>query len=94
MILCAAIKTTFTRDDEKVTVVIPGHRHVEVWGLMADLRIPREREEVEGFIDHEGNFLDRYDAFEHAVMCGQVSRTTLDHKEERFEVQLYSEDIY
>lgn len=94
MILCAAIKTIFARDGEKITVVIPGCRHVDVWQLMVELRISREREEVEGFIDHEGNFLDRYDAFEHAVMCGQVSRTTLEHKESHFELQLYSEDIY
>ncbi len=94
MILCAAIKATFTRDGETLTVVVPGCRHADIWELMADLRFPRDREEIEGFLDRNGKFLDRNEAFIHAVKCGQISATTLEHKENHFETGLYSEDLW
>lgn len=96
MILCAAIKVTFQRNSEPVTAVIPGYRHGNVWELMSTLGLPpkSEREDVEGFIDHQGTFLDRREAFEHARMCGQLSDTTLTYKQEKGEGELYSEDLY
>lgn len=94
MILCAAIQITFTRAGKLVEAVVPGYRHGNVWELMATLGVPAERQEVEGFIDHHGNFLDRYEAFDHALQCGQLSDTTLTSKCERRERQLYSEDLY
>lgn len=94
MILCAAIKTTFARDGETVTVIIPGCRHADIWQLMAELKIPRDREEIEGFLDRKGEFLDRHEAFIHAVKCGQISATTLEHKENHLETELFSEDLW
>ena len=94
MILCAAIRVTVPRRTGTEDIVMAGHRHMDVHYLLSTLKIEIIGDLVEGFIDHEGNFLDRYDAFEHAVNCGQISRTTLDHKEAHFEVQLFSEDLY
>ena len=94
MILCAAIKVKVQRRIGDEIIVMAGHRHMDIHYLLSTLKVPMIGDPVEGFIDHEGNFLDRYDAFEHAVNCGQISRTTLDHKETHFEVQLYSEDLY
>lgn len=94
MILCAAIHVTFTRSGKEVETIIPGFRHSSCWELMAALGVPTERKETEGFIDHNGQFLDRYDAYERALMCGQISETTLVSKRERRERALYSEDIY
>ena len=91
MILFSAIKVTVNGNKS----VVPGYRHSDCYELLSKLHVVYFAGDVtEGFIDNKGNFLDRYDAFEHAVNCGQLSRTTLDHKEAHFEVQLYSEDLY
>lgn len=94
MIICAAIHITFTRAGKMVEAVVPGHRHSDCWELMSTLGVPTDRVEVEGFIDHRGAFLDRYEAFTHAVSCGQLSDTTCVAKAERRETALYSEDLY
>lgn len=44
-----------------------------------------DQQEVEGFIDHHGNFLDRYETYDHALQCGQLSDTTPTSKCERRE---------
>lgn len=41
-----------------------------------------------------GAFLDRLDAFEHALQCGQLSDTTRTEKASRQERVLFSEDLY
>lgn len=94
MIITAAIQIKFNRNGQTVEAVIPGWRHSSCWELMATLQVPNDREEVEGFIDHTGAFLDRYDAFDHALMCGQLSDTTRTAKQEKRERQLFSEDLY
>lgn len=94
MILCAAIEVTFQRDGRTVSAVVPGYRHADCWKLMATLGVPGDRQEVEGFITHRGDFLDRYDAYNHALRCGQLSDTTQTAKAEKLERALYSEDIY
>lgn len=92
MIICAAIKITV---DGNKTVVVPGYRHPDCYELLSELYAAYSRDNlVEGFIDNSGNFLDRFEAFSHAVSCGQLSSTTLEQKYERCEVQLYSEDLY
>lgn len=91
MIICAAIKITFQRGRQTVTAVVPGHRHSDCWELMVALGVPTEREEKEGFIDHRGDFLDRYEALKHAIQCGQLSETT---RETKTGSVLYSEDLY
>lgn len=94
MIICAAIKITFQRAGKTLTAVIPGYRHSNCWELISAFGIPAEREEVEGFMTSQGAFLDRYDAFNHAMRCGQLSDTTRTAKAEKGERLLYSEDIY
>ena len=94
MIICAAIAVTFQRNGKTIETVIPGHRHGSCWELMATLGVPTDRQETEGFLNHKGEFLDRSDAYDHALMCGQLSDTTLTSKQERRERILYSEDLY
>ena len=95
MIICAAIQVIFrSRVGNEKTVIVPGWRHSSCWELMADLGVPADRQEVEGFLDHKGAFLDRLEAFEHALQCGQLSDTTRTQKAERRERALYSEDLY
>ena len=94
MIICAAIRIRFVRDNTPVDAVIPGLRHADCWELMATLHVPKEREGEEGFINNKGVFLNRYEAYEHALACGQLSDTTLTAKEEKGERGLFSEDLY
>jgi len=94
MIICAAIQVQFERNGRKVETVIHGLRHANCWETMAALGIPGEHTEVEGFIDDKDRFLDRYDAFAHALECGQLPVTVRTHKAEQRETQLYSEDLY
>lgn len=95
MIICAAIKVPFERGGRPVETVIHGLRHANCWELMADMGIQANRTEVvEGFIDSQNRFLDRYDAFNHALICGQLPATVRACKAERGERQLYSEDLY
>lgn len=95
MIICAAIKIQFQHNQyQTIEAVIPGLRHSDCRDLMSTLAVPLHRQETDGFITHTGAFLDRYDAFEHALMCGQLSDTTRVVKAEQGERQLYSEDLY
>ena len=94
MIICAAIQVQFERNGRKVETVIHGLRHANCWETMATLGIPVQHTEEEGFVDHENRFLNRYDAFAHALECGQLPATVRTHKAEQRETQLYSEDLY
>ena len=94
MIICAAVKIQYQKNGQTVEAVVPGLRHGDARDLMATLGVPIHREEVDGFITHTGAFLDRYDAFDHALMCGQLSDTTRAAKAAQGERQLYSEDLY
>lgn len=95
MVICAAIQVTFRgKSNIEKTVVIPGWRHSSYWELMSPLGVPADRQEVEGFLTHTGDFLDRYEAFAHALMCGQLSDTTRAYKASQGERQLFSEDLY
>lgn len=94
MIICAAIQVQFERDGRNVETVIQGLRHANCWETMAALGVPAQHTEVEGFIDHENRFWDRYDAFIHALECGQIPVAVRTHKAENREIQLYSEDLY
>lgn len=44
MILCAAIKARFLRNDRPVDVVIPGLRHGNCSDLMSNLLVPLQRD--------------------------------------------------
>lgn len=94
MLICAAVKIRFERNGRIIETVVPGRRHSDCRDLMADLAVPLQRQEEDGFITHTGEFLDRYDAFDHAAQCGQLSDTTRTLKLEQGEWKLYSEDLY
>lgn len=94
MIICSAVKVKTERNGTTVEAVVPGIRHADCWNLLAILGHPMARQEAaEGFLDHCGTFMNRFDAHDHAVACGQLSATTLESKAERWECVLYSEDI-
>ena len=77
--------------------ILPCRRRGDGYSILKDLGYaPKTKYKVEkeGFINHKGQFLDRYDAFKHALDCGQLSQSNIWYKKDNHEVELYSEDLY
>lgn len=89
MILCAALK-------HKATGAIIGCcRHGDGYSALHDLGLTIGINDVEeGFLNDKGEFLSRKQAFGHAFEIGQLSMTTFQTKHEKYEEELYSEDLY
>ena len=98
MIICAAVKTSFINHlGKEVTVMITGHRHGDCFETMAKCGVPMPKDrhdEEQGFMTEKGDFLNRKDAFKHALECGQLASTIRYFKETRNEDELFSEDLY
>ena len=100
MIICAAIKLIQEElFGEKLSIpkelVICGHRHGDCLRLVDELN-PRwcHTKQIQGFINHKGEFLDRKEALVHARECGQLSETHRYYQEDHNIDELYSEDLY
>lgn len=98
MIICAAIQITLQEVPSGLfnKAVIPCLRHSNGYSVLCALR-PDDKlhlTAVEGFIDHEGKFLDREEALAHALSCGQLSAEVRRMKRDRGEKMLFSEDLY
>lgn len=71
---------------------IPCHRHGDAFYIISQFVEPSDIDKTrteQGFLTHEGVFLDRYAAMDEAVRCGQVSLETSSSCSE-----LYSEDLW
>ena len=100
MIICAAIKLIQEElFGEKLSIpkelVVCGHRHGDCLKTINELS-PRwcHTKQIQGFINHKGEFLDREEALIHALGCGQLSQSTRWYKFDNDERILYSEDLY
>ena len=71
---------------------IPCHRHADAFYIISQFldadEINKEKTE-QGFLTHDGTFLNRYDAMDEAIKCGQLPP---EAKEQCAE--LYSEDLW
>ena len=72
---------------------IPCHRHGDAFRIIAQFLDPDEIDKTkteQGFLTHDGTFLNRYSAYLHAAECGQmpVAPTLCSYPE------LYSEDLW
>ena len=95
MIICAAIKIQIEGLDHET--IIPCRRHGDGFKLIKDFGLkPRVgyKEIEQGFITNFGEFLNRKDAYAHALKCGQISISVKAYKDEHEEDELYSEDLY
>lgn len=95
MIICAAIKIQVEGLDHET--IIPCHRHGDAFHILKDLGFTpkvKYKEITQGFINHNGEFLDRKEAFLHALNCGQLSASTRWYKDNDNQKELYSEDLY
>lgn len=95
MLICAALLIQVEGLDH--TTIVPCHRHGDGFKILADLGYaPKTKYKVveQGFINHNGEFLDRIEALNHAMKCGQLSESTLWYKDDHDDKELYSEDLY
>jgi len=90
MIICAAL---LIENKEQEEVVLPCWRHGIGYEMIRELHI-EGKVLKEGFMNHEGKFLDRYDALVHIMECGQLTQANRWYKEDNREAELYSEDLY
>ena len=93
MIICAAL--LLENKETKEQVVLPCFRHGNGFQLMADFCLRDKWKEIEqGFITHENVFLNRREAFNETLICGQLSAANKWYKKDNHETELYSEDLY
>ena len=74
-------------------VILPCHRHADIYYILYELGIKYDKSKVEcGFLEWNGNFLNRKEAFIRAQECNQMTRaegpTSYSGNE------LYSEDLW
>ena len=71
---------------------IPCHRHADAFYIISQFlgasEIDKSKTE-QGFLTHDGTFLNRYDAMQHAIACGQLLPEDAEHCAE-----LFSEDLW
>lgn len=95
MLICAALLVQVEGLDH--TTILPCRRHGDGFKILEDLGYAHKTKYKvvsQGFIDHNGNFLNRQEAWEHANVCGQLSETTRWYKDDHADSELYSEDLY
>lgn len=95
MILAAAIK--FEIEKTGKTVVLCGARHGDIFRQLKGLGfLPRVGyiEIEQGFIDHQNNFLNRKEAYEHAKKCGQICEKIIYEREDSGNHDILSEDLW
>ena len=68
VITAAAIRHTDGR------TIFTGKRHATIIHQMAEMGLATPIRGEQGFVDDQGNFLDRHAAGEHAIACGQIER--------------------
>lgn len=71
---------------------IPCHRLEDAFYIISQFLEPEQIDESrteQGFITHDGTFLNRYDAMQHAIACGQLPLYADKECKE-----LYSEDLW
>lgn len=89
MIVCSAIKDMISGQ------VFCGVRHSDIYEIMNCFGYKSEPSScVEGFVDEENNFYDRREAYHYVLEHRQLPKTVVEWKEEKFERELYSEDLY
>lgn len=95
MVICAALLIQVEGLDHQT--ILPCMRHGDGFRILQDLGYtPKTKYKIlqQGFIDHDGNFLDRIEAYNCAKVCGQLPAAIRWHKEDSNEVELYSDDLY
>ena len=89
MIVSAAVKVILD-DYCGSEVCIPIHRHKDITPICQSLLGYKPFLDAEGFLTDKGEFLDRWEAADHAYECGQLIETAEEPRIDR----LMSEDLW
>ena len=71
--------------------IYTGRRHPDIIRDLTNRGFKTPISGIQGFLDDRGNFLDRVEARQHFLDCGQVSVCGADKMHARL---LFSEDLY
>ena len=86
-------KTPWSSQAEPSTMYdIPCHRHADAFYIISQFLEPEQLDKsrtVQGFLTHDGTFLNRYDAMDEAIKCEQM--LPMDKKRC---AELYSEGLW
>ena len=95
MIICAAIKLKMNNLAGTEHIVC-GVRHGDCFKIIEQLNSNWiHASKTQGFITHTGEFLDRGQAWVHAIECGQISLSAQWlHKDNNWPAELVSEDLW
>ena len=97
MIICAAIKVSgFRKDLNKFdTAIVCGLRHGDCYNTIKLFENNWDKIKfIEGFLDSDGYFYTRKEAYREAFKIGQLTPTVENFKSLNNEDELYSEDLY
>ena len=97
MIICAAIKVSgFRKDLNKFDkAIVCGMRHGDCHNTIKLFENNGHKITViEGFLDSDGYFYTRKEAYREAFKIGQLTPTVENFKSLNDEDELYSEDLY
>ena len=97
MIICAAIKINgFRKDLNRLgTAIVCGVRHGDCYNIIKLFENNWEGIKfIEGFVDSDGYFYTRKEAYDEAFKIGQLNSTVEIYKAQHDENVLYSEDLY
>lgn len=89
---CVRIHTKPESKFQGTVFEIPCHRHADAFYIVSQFMEPEDidrRKTQQGFLTHEEKYLDRYDAMDHAIACGQLPPEAKEACAE-----LYSEDLW
>ena len=82
----------FVVEQKPICYDIPCHRHADAFYIISQFldrdEIDKNRTE-QGFLTHDGTFLNRYDAMDEAIKCNQLP----PHAKDEY-AELYSEDLW
>lgn len=85
MIVASAIRTYLEKPD--YPIIWTGKRHADIFENMIRHGIKYDRMTLEqGFYTDDGQFLNRYDAKNHAIACRQITSSEF--------AELFSEDLW
>ena len=91
MIVSAAVKIKDLRQDKEI--IIPCHRHCDAFYILKQFAYKKNvdyKEIAQGFLDEEGKFYNRVQAYDHALSEWQLNEDVLEeHRKE-----LFSEDLW
>lgn len=92
MIICAAIKLKIADTEH----IVCGRRHGDCFNTIKQLNSNwANASKIQGFITHTGKFLDRGQAWAHAMECGQICPLAQWlHKDNNWPEELVSEDLW